>query len=243
MYAKLEKNCKIAVSRTAADGRVSLPGIFSLFMDLASEHGSEIGLGMDTLAAHGLIWLAIRTKVKINSRPAMFAPVTLSTWPREPGRARCDRYYSMSQEGNLLIEAKNEWAMLEPATGRLRRITDVYPRQLNHCPDTVCDVPYHKVSDDFAGCEKLGEYTVTSSDTDTSRHMNNVQYVRAAFGMFTNRQLEAMDIAEVEIAYRLQCFEGETLSLYRRETENGFDIGIIKEGGKTAATLRVLFRQ
>ena len=73
--------------------------------------------------------------------------------------------------------------------------------------------------------------------------MNNVQYVRVAFGMFTNRQLEAMDIAEVEIAYRLQCFEGETLSLYRRETENGFDIGIIKEDGKTAATLRVLFRK
>lgn len=46
-----------------------------------------------------------------------------------------------------------------------------------------------------------------------------------------------------KIAYRLQCFEGETLSLYRRETENGFDIGIIEEDGKTAATLRVLFRQ
>ena len=238
----LEKDYRVTVSRTAADGHMSYHGIFSVLMDLASEHGSDIGLGMDTLAEHGLIWLAIRTKVRINERPPMFANVKTATWPRRPGRARCDRYYTVKQDDRLLMEAKNEWAMLEPATGRLRRITDVYPENFTHLEDKVCDLPYHKVNPDFTGCERMGEYTVTSSDTDTSHHMNNVQYIRAAFGMFTNRQLESMDIQEIEIAYRLQCFEGENLTLLRRDNETGFDIGIIKEDGTTAATVRVVLK-
>ncbi|MBQ3008737.1 MAG: hypothetical protein IJD80_04015 [Oscillospiraceae bacterium] len=240
MNNKLEKTYRIPVSQSDNLFRLSIPGTFAVFMDLASEHGSDIGMGMDDLAKHGLIWLAVKTKIRFYKRPATFENVTLATWPGEPGRARCDRYYTMTDGENLLIEAKNEWAMLEPATGRLRRIKDAYPEDLVHLEDKVCDYPYHKVSDDFENCEEIGTYTVSSSDIDTSQHMNNVQYVRAVFGALSSEELEKMNITEVEVAYKLQCYEGEKLSFRKRKSESGTDIGVIKEDGKTATTVRII---
>ena len=240
MAVVLEKQYRIPVSQSDNRLKLSIPGTFAVFMDLASEHGADIGLGMDTLAKHGLIWLAVKTKVIFHRRPDMFSTVTVATWPGEPGRARCDRYYTLKDGEELLIEAKNEWAMLEPATGRLRRITDAYPPDLKHSDAKVCDVPYHKVSEDFSDCEKMGTYTVTSGDIDSSQHMNNVAYIRAVFGAMTCDEIESLDIKEVEISYRVQCYEGETLTLMKRTRENCFDIGVIKEDGKTAATIRVI---
>lgn len=240
MYNKLEKPYRIPVSQSDNNLHLSIPGTFAVFMDLASEHGSDIGMGMDDLAKHGLIWLATKTKIRFYEKPRMFSHVTVATWPGEPGRARCDRYYTMKDGDRLIIEAKNEWAMLEPATGRLRRIADAYPGDFVHCTDRVCEYPYYKVSDDFADCEEIGTYTVSSGDIDTSQHMNNVAYVRAVFGVLSCRQLKEMNITEVEASYKVQCYEGEKLTFKQRAHDTGFDIGVIKEDGKTASVVRII---
>ena len=93
---------------------------------------------------------------------------------------------------------------------------------------------------DFADCEKIGEYTVKSTDIDVSQHMNNVAYIRAAFSAFTVKEIEEMNISEVEAVYRVQCFEGEKLDMRIRKEENAIDIGIIKEDEKTAAVVRFI---
>ena len=69
MRNKLEKPVDIRVSLCHNRGRMSLPGFFALFMDLASEHGAELGLGMDDLAAKGLIWVAAKTRILIHEAP------------------------------------------------------------------------------------------------------------------------------------------------------------------------------
>ena len=242
MSNKLVKNVKVAVSQSDSSGFMSVPGVFTLFMDMASEHGNLLDMGMDALAKKGLIWLVSKTKLKIHAKPAMFSDITASTWPGEAARIRSNRYYKMEQDGNLIMEAKNEWAIFRPATGKLEKMSEIYPDDLQICPDVVCEDAFLKLKDDYDDCIENYSYTVLSTDLDTSCHMNNVNYIRVVFGVFTSRQLAQMDISDVDIAYKNQCYEGEQLTLKKKNVEDGYEIGVFKADGTAGALVKITLR-
>ena len=240
MQAKMEKEMRVLIGMCDHMGRMSIPSIFSLFMDLATEHGSDIRLGIDDLAEKGLFWLTVKTKVRIMERPEMMSDIMAETWPETPGRASCNRYYALRKEGRTIVEGKSEWAIIEKDSGKLRKLAEVYPGDIEHCPDTVCDGPYMRLSKDFSGCEEIGRYTVRSTDIDIGQHMNNVAYVKMLFGAFSCRQLEAYNIREAEIAFHIPCLEGEEITILRREGEGAVEIGMLNGEGKTAAIARLV---
>lgn len=235
MNNRLEKNIRIPVSLCDCTGHLDVPGYFTIFMDMASEHATDIGVGMDNLGEKGLIWLAVKSKFKFYDWPALFSTVTAATWPAESGRIRGDRLYTMKDGDRLIAEGKNEWAIFSPETGRFGKFADVYPEGFTHWPEIVCRESYTKLKDDFGDAEEISRYKVTSGDLDTSRHMNNVEYVKVMFGALTSAQLAEMDITDVEIAYKNQCYEGEELSVRMKETEKGIEMGLIKQDGTAGA--------
>lgn len=241
MTNRIERQIKVPFSTADNTNRMGIVGIFNTFMDLATEHGNMIGVGMDKLADKGFIWVAAKTKFCIAKRPMPLDTVTVATWPEAPGKIRFNRYYAMADDNGYIIEGKTEWAILDLNSGRPCRLGDIYPVQMEHCAEIVCPEPFARLGTDFDDCPQIGSYTVTSSDIDVSQHMNNTAYIRAALGIFTCKELEAFDICEIEAAYRMQCFEGEHLAFRKRSTENGMDIGIIKEDGKTAAVVRIIY--
>ena len=240
MINRLEKQIKIPVSACDNASKLSIQGLFSLFLDMASEHGEMIRLGMDDLAEKGLIWLVVKTKICIREMPKMLENVTLMTWPERPGVIRCNRCYKMLDGLRVLAEGKNEWAMLEVETGRPHKLIDAYPEELEHCNDIACAEPFAKVSDDFSQCEELLKYKVTSNDIDVSQHMNNVAYIRMVMGAFSCREIAEMNAGVIEAFYRAQCYEGEILSIRLRKNENAYEIGVVKEDGKTGAIVRIV---
>ena len=64
--------------------------------------------------------------------------------------------------------------------------------------------------------------------------MNNVAYVWMLLGTFPSAELHR--IREMETHYRRPCFEGETLSIRRRRTEDGWQLAAVKESGETAVS-------
>lgn len=241
MESRLKKNIDIRVSMCDHNGVLSTPAIFSLFMDLASEHGSMIKVGMKELSAKGLFWLTVKTKVRIHHRPEMLAVVEADTWPEKPGRIRCNRYYALRDGDKLLAEGKTEWAVIHMASGKLQKASEVYPADLEHSTDAVCSQPFARIPDDFADCPEIGTYTVRSTDIDVGQHMNNAAYVRVLFGAFSCKQVDEMNVQEAEIAFRSPCYEGDTLSIRTRPTENGVDVGMVRPDGTTAAAARLLY--
>lgn len=235
MQNKLEKDMLVLTSVCDDTARLSVPSIFSLFMDLATLHAGELGCDGETLAKRGLFWIVARTKINIISRPSMMTSITAATWPEEAGRARCTRYYSLSAD-TLAVEGKSEWAVASIESGRPQRLEGVYPDGMNFCTDKVCDEPFLKCLADFSDVEPFAYYTVRSTDIDLAHHMNNVAYVRAIFGAFSCEEIEKMNIKSVEIAYRVPCYEGDELSFCKAETENGLEIGILRADKTVAAT-------
>ena len=235
----LNKTIKIPLSQCDNTSKLNITGIFNTIMDLATEHGDQLGLGMKPLADKGLFWVATKTKLKIHRRPLMLTDVEASTWPEKPNRIRCNRYYALKDNDGMLIEGKTEWVMLEICSGKPSKIDGAYPVDMEHCTDVVCDTPFPKLGTNFDDCEKLGEYTVCSTDIDVSQHMNNVAYIRAVLGCFSCKALEEMNISEIDVAYRVQCFEGEKLTFLIKCDEMYREIGVIKEDGSTACVVRL----
>ncbi|MBQ7816430.1 MAG: hypothetical protein IJ339_03610, partial [Oscillospiraceae bacterium] len=172
--------------------------------------------------------------------PSMLKEVTISTWPEKPSRIRCNRYYSIKFDEKLLIEGKTEWVMVEMESGRPAKIEGAYPVEMEHCTDIVCAEPFCRLGTNFDDCEEIAQYTVCSADIDVSQHMNNVAYIRAVLGCFSTKEIEDMTINEIDVAYRLQCYEGEKLSFRVKKEENCREIGIIKEDDTTACVVRIV---
>ncbi|MBP0980096.1 MAG: hypothetical protein J6Q18_00875 [Oscillospiraceae bacterium] len=235
----LIKDIRIPVSMCDHTGHLDVPGFFTIFMDMASEHATDINMGMNYLLEKGLIWLAVKSKFRFYSKPELFSTVTATTWPAEPARIRGDRLYKMEQDGKLIAEGKNEWAIFHPESSKLVKFAEVYPENFVHWDEIVCEGRYAKLKDNFDDAEEIGRYTVASGDLDTSRHMNNVEYLKVIFSAFSSTQLEEMNVSEVDITYKNQCYEGEDLVLKRKTTEEGYEIGIIKADGTTAAIARI----
>lgn len=240
MENKLDKKAMIVISMCDNRGQLSVPALFSLFMDLASEHGTMISLGSEDLAEKGLIWLTVKTKIRINRMPSLMEEIVAETWPEKPGRVRCNRFCRLSCGGELCAEGKTEWAMINPTTGKLAAIDEVYPAELVHHGEVICEGAYARVGESFEGAEVLDHYRVRSTDIDLGQHMNNALYIRALFGAMSCAEREKMNIREIDVIFRSPSFEGEELTICRRETEEGFEIGILHADGKAAAVARVL---
>ena len=238
MSCKMQKDLSVFISQCDSTSKMSIPSIFSLFGDLASEHAPQIGLGFSTLAEKGLFWIAVRTKIKVHRRPEMTESFLANTWPEAPGRVRCVRYYTLTDINlNLIAEGKSEWAIVDLSTGRPHKLSEIYPEEMQHLTDTACDEPFNKIAESTDDAEKFSVYTVRSTDIDIGKHMNNAAYIRAVFGAFTCAELEAMDISDVEINFKAQCYEGDELAFYKRKCGDALEVIVLRPDGKCAATV------
>ena len=227
-------------SQVNAQGRMSVAGMFDLFMDMASSHAEKLGVGYDGMRARHAYWVAVRTRVRVYERPRLTETVTARTWPGKPGAIKCDRFYTIARGDTVLAEGRTEWVGQNTDTGRVMKVGDFnYPLTMEHRTEKVCQEPFTRFREQPDPENLCLTYTVGSRDIDMGRHMNNVAYIRMLLGTFTVAELEAMDIAEVEISYAMACREGETLSVYRRRDEEGWRFLAQKTDGTTAVQMAI----
>lgn len=239
MRGYYERPLTILPSMCDATARLGVPNAFALFMDLATEHAETLGIGMNGLMKQGLFWLTVRTRIRFIDRPALTEAVTLRTWPEKPERSRCNRDYAILRGDRIIVAGKTEWMIMNLKTNRLHPVDGVFPADLEILEDKVLPEPFARVTDDFDGADSLGAYTVRSTDIDLGGHMNNAAYVRAIAGAFSSKEWQAMDIREMEVAFRSPCFEGDTLEIQRRTTDAGTDVRLSRDG-KTIVLARIL---
>lgn len=240
MNEKYSFDVKISMSHCDHSYKLGIPETADMFMDGATDHAALLGVGYYDMAEQQLFWMAARCRYRFYRRPAALENVTMTTWPGKIKYAICNRYYTLTKGDELLAEGMTEWVIYNMATGKLEtRAQEIYA----HLPcseETVCDGRKVRMGRDFSGDTLIGKHIIKSVDIDIGHHMNNVDYIRAAMSMFSTAELEAMDIKELEISYIEQSREGEELSFYRRETETGYDIGILHADGTVSATVHLV---
>ena len=239
MEAKLTREMTVLPSDCDWAVKLSIPDLFAWFMDIATLHAEQLGVGEDARVARGMYWITVKTKAHILSRPRMMEQVTLSTRPLVPERVRAVREYRLEQNGELLAEGKTEWAVMNAATGRPRATEGVFPAELELGAVPSYPDPFARIDPDFSEAETLGEYRVRSTDIDLLGHMNNIAYLRAFLGLLSVEEQKTMPQSGVEIIFRAPCFEGDALSVRRRVTESGWELAALRPDGTPAVFLKL----
>ena len=242
MLSKYEMPLPILPSRCDSTGRLSFPQVFSAFGDIANVHADHLNIGMDVLGPKDLFWVAVRTTVRVHRLPPMGMNCSLVTWPETPERVRTYRDYQLLDpaSGEVLAEGRTEWGLLNTATGRPAPLAGVFPEDFEFLPQQANVSPFTRIKDDMGELEPFASYTVRSTDIDVGGHFNNAHYLRALASVFSNAEWQAMDLGEIEVNYKNQSYEGETLQLRRRE-ENGA-IRICMSNAEGKVVLQVILR-
>lgn len=240
MKNKMQRDIFVPLSHCDNESKLSVPFMFNLFMDIATDHANELHLSSKDLG-EDMFWLATRTKIIVNRRPQMSEKVTLATWPQKAVRVRANRHYTISDSEGVAVLGKTEWAVINTASGKLQRLNDIYGEDFEFCEDISCEESYARISDNFDDAEVFAQYKICSNDIDIGQHMNNAAYIRALFSLFSTKELNDSNVKEIDITYKNQSYEGEILTIKVRKTDDGaFEYGMIKPDNTVAAVVRIV---
>ena len=238
MTDKLEKTFAIVPSQCDSTARLGIPNAFSLFMDIATEHADQLGIGLKDLGPQNKFWLTVKSKVHFYDMPALSDVVTLTTWPEKPEGRKCIRDYILKRGDDLLVAGKTEWAVIDTSTGRLVRVDSVYPEGLVLLEDHALNEDFARFEGDISCAEEIGHYCIRSTDIDLGGHINNVAYIRAFASLFSSKEWDRMAIKDMEVWYRSQSFEGETFRVLKNDIGDAKEVYYLKEDGSVAFQLR-----
>ena len=213
---------------------MSIPALLDAFQDIAGIHAASAETGVLQLEDMGLFWVVSKMRMVIKRRPLVLEKTQLSTWILPPDRISCERDCALKSGDEMLAYGRCIWAALRRDNGKPEPMANFYPHpdELIAAPD---DRPFRRMSRNFDGAAEIGRYTIRSVDIDRGGHLNNVNYVRAMLGCFTCEEIAEMDITELDLQFRLQCYEGETITFVKRDSETAkMEIGALNSEGKAA---------
>ena len=90
---------------------------------------------------------------------------------------------------------------------------------------------YERFAPVYDPSDALFDHTVRVSDLDMNVHMNNVAYLRLACDAFSVRETERMRIRSFEIIFKAQSFEGDRLTVCRKDEDGRTYVSAFKSDG------------
>lgn len=222
---------QLNISDVGFNFKPSASHIMELFQQAVTMHTLQMGVdGLSMQKLYNAKWFIVSAHFEFHKMPKLYDTVTVHTWPLKPSAAKFPRAFVLQDEnGEKLVSAMTQWCTVKWDSGELVPTSAIkmpFDDFLEQQPtDPRCRIPKTE-------CDKLC-YTrkMMLSDIDMNMHVNNVSYIRMALDCFTSKELENIDMKTFDIQFKNQCFEGDTVSLYRADTENGVIID-----GKTADT-------
>ena len=145
----------------------------------------------------------------------------------------CAALLDIKKGDEVFINAISEWVIIDATSRTLRKVeTTSYPNDIDWIQEKSIEEKFRRFKDDFTEEDFIYKRLVRSGDIDVTHHTNNVTYITMLLDTFSVKELESKLWEDVEVSYLNESFEGETLSIYRKEREDGYSFSIKKEDGK-----------
>jgi acyl-CoA thioester hydrolase len=106
-------------------GHVNNLAWIRLTLELAEAHASALGFGFEALRARGFVWVVRHQDLHYERSAFLGERIRETTWLSELRGARALRHARFrSEKGELLFSANTEWAFVDVARLRARRIPE-----------------------------------------------------------------------------------------------------------------------
>ena len=227
-----EKKYMVTVGDVDTDRYIKPAILFDFFQSLTTEHGEDLGVGLDVMLGNGQGWILSRFSVLIEKRPRFGDVLTIRTWPQGFDRLLCTRNYDvLDDSGTLLARASSSWLILDIVKRRpLRPSALVTPLPPNEgrvfLEGGAQSLPKR---DDLV---KTAERTALYSDIDFNGHVNNARYIQWIQDALPGDFLKNAVNIRIDINYVGEVVPGETVGIYL--SEPGADSSVALEGRRVS---------
>lgn len=230
----------VNVNTVGFDEKMSIADAMSMFQFAVSVHTDAMGVGYyDVLNGHRAKWVIAKARFEINRFPRNGETVNVITWPLKPGIMRFGRCFEIKDKDNIsCINAYTDWCIIDKNNSEVLKTSTLgklFPEyRTERTVGKYSNFSLKLTEKDF--CFKR---TMRLSDLDLNGHVNNISYIRMALDCFSSEEMKNTSVKSFEMCYRRQCFEGETLSLYRGTDGDGYYIEALTENNETVFTATV----
>lgn len=184
---------------------------------------------MSELRAENKVFVVSRTSMSIYEPLKVCDEITASSWACDSKGVSFLRCAEITRNGSRVAELSSVWALVDPETRALWRVTDYTPSYGTEPPSEL-DLPTRIRIPKETPLSLAGEYRVSYADADINRHINNTRYPDILCGFLPS--MEGRRVIKFAISYIHEAPLGSTLKVYvSREDEGSFWVRTVNEDG------------
>ena len=214
-----EKTYLLTDMHTDAFGRAKPSALLSFAQDIAGEHAALLSDSWDELQKKHMFWAVSRHNLEIFQTPKIGQHLLLRTWPMVTTRSAYPRAVEgYGEDGTLLFRMVSLWVLMDTEKRSL-----VLPGRggltINGC-NRGCEgqIPGSLPPGTF---ENTTCRTVTFSELDRNRHMNNTRYLEWISDLLPLSFHETHYLSSCKVCYLQEALPEQVLSLSWKMDENG----------------------
>jgi len=170
-------------------------------------------------------WIITKFKLKIQDFPRFEETISMETWPTTVDRIRFRRDFLIERMGESIVMGTSEWCTLDYDTKAIRKASSIcYPFDMVHRDKESGAGEFFKIKEQVLPTEYHHTHVSSFVDIDTNQHTNNVAYLKMALNTFSPEEFQAIQPAEVQVSFLSQTYFGDSIEVFKKETEYGFYI-------------------
>ncbi|WFA09373.1 acyl-ACP thioesterase domain-containing protein [Tissierella sp. Yu-01] len=241
--SKYTKEFIIPYYDTNKNGFVRPESLLSYMGETSSLHSDFLGVGIEALVKHNVVWMLNRWRVRFYKYPKALDKVTIGTWSSGINRFYATREFVIYDEDNeKVVEATTQWVFLDTLKKRPIRV----PQELSQIYGTVVEKNLHDFydfKDEFSTTSGI-DFHVRKSDIDYNHHVNNVKYLNWMLEAIPSDIDDKYKLYELDIQYKKEIKLGSTInsSLTENREENFTYLHKITDGEELNAYGRTVWK-
>ncbi len=183
--AKGIQEYKLRYSECDRFGRIKLKTFFDYAQEIAGDHASLLGVGLETLLPLGRSWFLSRMKVEILHYPTVGKAIRVTTWPAGFDRLLARREFRfeerLSPAGEepvyrLTARATSNWLLMDTVAMRILPAERLYGSLLEGFSQEEVAFPSLGKLPPLPETEKSLPLRVRPTQIDVNGHLNNAEY-------------------------------------------------------------------
>ena len=205
-------------TEVSREGKLRIDTFFDYMQEAAANHATNLGCGLADLEKHGMMWVLSRLRLRILRTPGIGERITVTTWPSGVDKLFATREFILTIGDEQIAAGSSFWLLLDRARMRPLRVLESLPIPL---PDNsgrervfsdLPKLPRRECSDPLP-------LTVTESQIDVNRHMNNARYIARLFDWLSVCLGAAPVVSEIQANFLIGTAPESVLTVSGGETD------------------------
>lgn len=210
-------------------GFLSIHGLSYFLQEGAIGHADYRSFGYEDMIRKNQAWVMTRLGIKVNKQPSLADKIILETWVHLTTDSFSVRdFHIMDPNGDILVEARTSWMIMDLATRKPIRINKEGIERLPHhfnrlqSPIELIKIP------EIPETENGHNFQVVVSDLDMNQHVNHISFVRWFMDRFDWEFHMKHQLSFFTINYMAEVLYGDKLSIILNQDNKDPDTFLLK---------------